>query len=55
MVKIELTRKTINISVTVRTDQFEWLKKNKLNKSKLFQNALDSHIKKSGSKKTSKT
>lgn len=50
MAQVELNR-TINISVSIRIDQYQWLQKrrhskNALNASKLFQIALDKEMKK---------
>jgi len=60
MVKIDMTRETINISVCVRLDQYKWLKKQKkadkdFNTSAIMQEAVDKKMVKSGNKKASKT
>jgi len=45
MPNVNLDR-TINISVSVRIDQYKWLKANKFNRSKLFQEFVDKQMKK---------
>jgi len=57
--KVNMTRDTINISVSVRLDQYVWLNKQKkadknFNKSKIYQDAVDKKMVKSGSKKKGK-
>lgn len=44
MTKIDFNR-TINISVSVRIDQYKWLTENEFNRSKLFQEFIDKKMK----------
>lgn len=47
MVKLDIDR-SINISVSVKADQYVWMNKNKFNKSKEFQEFLIKKMKKDG-------